>query len=344
MKHLVAAMTLAVVAAASPARANRTDVVYLKNGDRITCSVKELNRGKLRVTTDAMGTVFINWIEVQSVETTKTFIIKLQNGQFEYGNLRPAASDGELTVRGDGTSSDLPLDRVVELAEIKRGFFRRIDGSIDFGFNYQQANKDINYSLRAEATHRAKRSDTKISFDSIFSSRNDVPNAYRRVLGLTHVHDVTGKWQAAGLGKAEQNDELGLDLRTNLGAAVGRMIIETNKSRLRVMGGLTTNRERYVLEPDALFSLEALITTSYDFFVYGDLGADFAVDLSVYPSLTDSGRYRVEFDGKYRHEIFTDFYVSLSGWYSFDNKAPVGEGETVRQEDYGMVTSLGLSF
>ena len=344
MKHLVAALALAIVAAGSPAWATRTDVVYLNNGDRITCSVKELTRGKLRVTTDSMGTIFINWVDVRSVETTKTFAVKLQNGRFEYGNLSPAESAGELTVHGDGTSSDLPLHRVVELAEIKRGFFRRIDGSIDFGFNYQQANKDINYSLQAEATHRAKRADTSIWFDSIFSSRNDVPNAYRRVLGLSHVHDITGKWQAAGIGKAEQNEELGLDLRTNLGAAAGRLIIETNKSRLRIMGGLTTNREHYVLEPDALFSLEALITTTYDFFVYGDLGADFAVNLSLYPSLTDSGRYRVEFDGKYRHEIFTDFYVSLSGWYSFDSGAPVAEGETVRQEDYGMVTSLGLSF
>ena len=110
------------------------------------------------------------------------------------------------------------------------------------------------------------------------------------------------------------------------------------------MAGLTTNREQYVLDPEATTSLEGMITTSYDFFVHGDLGADISAHLTLLPSLTESGRYRVELDVSYRHEIVLDLYISFSGWYSFDNKAPVTSDTTVKQDDYGLVTSLGWKF
>ena len=84
--------------------------------------------------------------------------------------------------------------------------------------------------------------------------------------------------------------------------------------------------------------------TSYDFFIHGDLGADLSTTLSFYPSLTESGRYRLELDARYRHEIVLDFFVSFSGWYSFDSQAPVSFDEVVRQDDYGVVTSLGWMF
>jgi hypothetical protein len=87
-----------------------------------------------------------------------------------------------------------------------------------------------------------------------------------------------------------------------------------------------------------------LANLSYDYFIHGDLGADISTHITLYPSLTESGRYRLEWDFKYRQEIITDIFVSLSGWYSFDNKAPIGVDTTVRQDDYGLVTSLGWDF
>ena len=147
-----------------------------------------------------------------------------------------------------------------------------------------------------------------------------------------------------GLAGAEQNDEFGLDLRTSIGGGAGRYVFQSNRSRMSLAGGLTTNREQYISDPSPHTSLEALASVAFDFFVHGDLGTDISSTLTLFPSITESGRYRAEFNAKYRQEIFTDLFVSLSGWYSFDNKAPVGEDVTVRQDDYGVVTSLGWQF
>ena len=48
-----------VLGAAGSALAAKTDVVTLKNGDRITGEVKRLDRGRLRYSTDDMGTIYI---------------------------------------------------------------------------------------------------------------------------------------------------------------------------------------------------------------------------------------------------------------------------------------------
>ena len=64
----VLALVLPVLAPPAPARADpKTDIVVLKNGNTITCEIKRLSRGKLRVKTDDMGTVDIEWDKIESV-------------------------------------------------------------------------------------------------------------------------------------------------------------------------------------------------------------------------------------------------------------------------------------
>ena len=55
--RLLCVFLLAVCSAT--AWAAKTDIVLLKNGDRVTGEVKSLERGKLTLSTDSMGTVYI---------------------------------------------------------------------------------------------------------------------------------------------------------------------------------------------------------------------------------------------------------------------------------------------
>ena len=68
----MAAFLLALQPAAAPA-APKTDVVVLKNGDRLTGEVQQLDRGRLQLKTDDLGTVEIEWDKVASVTATAPF-------------------------------------------------------------------------------------------------------------------------------------------------------------------------------------------------------------------------------------------------------------------------------
>jgi hypothetical protein len=62
----------------------------------------------------------------------------------------------------------------------------------------------------------------------------------------------------------------------------------------------------------------------------------------VYPSITESGRYRGQFDITLRKELIKDFYFDITAYYDYDNKPP-DESKT-ETSDYGWTTSLSYAF
>ena len=65
-----------------------TDRIHLKNGDVITGNMKELDRGKLRFKTRTMDTVFINWVDIESIDSDKYLRIERVDGTFNYGVIK----------------------------------------------------------------------------------------------------------------------------------------------------------------------------------------------------------------------------------------------------------------
>ena len=55
---------LVVLLASTVFAQGKTDVVTLVNGDRITCEVSKLERGRLELKTDDIGTIYIEWDNV----------------------------------------------------------------------------------------------------------------------------------------------------------------------------------------------------------------------------------------------------------------------------------------
>lgn len=74
---LVAAVALG---AASAWARPKTDVVVLDIGDRVTCEIKKLQRGKLTIKTDASGTITLKWSRVVGLQSAYLYQIELQSG------------------------------------------------------------------------------------------------------------------------------------------------------------------------------------------------------------------------------------------------------------------------
>ena len=71
--------------------AAKTDIVELTNGDRITCEIKKLDRGKLTVKTDGLGTIADRVGRHPDVTSTARFDIELKDGRRTFGSLASAA-------------------------------------------------------------------------------------------------------------------------------------------------------------------------------------------------------------------------------------------------------------
>src|SRR5215813_14746174 len=67
----------------------KTDVLVMTNGDRMTCEVKGLNAGVLFVSFDYIdGTASVDWSKVASVESSQLFVVKTEDGSVYKGTLK----------------------------------------------------------------------------------------------------------------------------------------------------------------------------------------------------------------------------------------------------------------
>src|SRR6516164_11275570 len=75
---------------------DKTDVMIMNNGDRMTCAVKGLDSGVLYVDFDYIdGTASVDWSKVARLESNQLFLVKTQDGSVYAGTLStPEAGAG----------------------------------------------------------------------------------------------------------------------------------------------------------------------------------------------------------------------------------------------------------
>jgi small nuclear ribonucleoprotein (snRNP)-like protein len=89
-----------------------TDVIVMKNGDRLTGEVKGIEAGVLYIDLDYVdGTMPLDWSKVTHLESSQRFIVSTQDGSVYSGTLNsiqiPFRTDSRGSSRGDcGRGSD----------------------------------------------------------------------------------------------------------------------------------------------------------------------------------------------------------------------------------------------
>jgi putative salt-induced outer membrane protein YdiY len=336
---------------ATPALArDKTDIVYLRNGDRVTCEIKRLERGRLEVSTNGMGTVYIEWDDIERVTSTELYIVELANGTRFEGTLAATDAQGQLVLRkqGEADGADsvgeqaLDMEDVVWVDPLKLDARRinRWDGSVSAGFDATKANSDKSLSASFDARRRAE--NFQLSFDgSVYSrSQDGTEDSLRANFNGVYRGLLEDRWYWAGLGGLERNDELGIDLRSFGGAGYGRFLVQSSRALWSVTGGLVVVNEQLAGESQGDTNLDALLNTDFEFFTYDSPKTTLKTSLAVFPRLTGDGGVRLDLDFSVRQELITDLFLELSLYGTYDSTPP----EDGTSNDWGIVTGLGYTF
>ena len=325
--------------AATPLAAQKTDVLILGNGDHITGEIKKLDRGQLEYSTDDMGRLFIEWDEIARLTSVNFFEIELDTGRKYFGNLPQASEDGKLVVALDASSDTLELIHIVKITPIKARFWNRFDGNVDVGFSFAQANNVLQLTTGATVKYRVALYFTTLTFSSYFQDQDELDATNRVSLGLSFRRFMGNKWNALVFGKAEQNEELNLDLRTSLGGGPLWGAIQTNRHLLLAGFGLLVSQEEFSgLDPQT--NLEGFLGFDLEAFRFDDPELDLSVVLQVFPGITDWGRVRLQLDVTLRYELVSDFFLGLTLFESYDN----GGTQAASVNDFATTLSIGYSF
>jgi Protein of unknown function, DUF481 len=333
------ALAALLAASAPPAWAARTDVVVLRNGDRLTVEVVQLREGKLQVKTDDMGTLSIEWDKITAVTTAGEYNVTTRDGTRLLGRLRPGPAGSIEVVAADGGATAVPMVEMVFMARIRAKFLERIDGSLDLGGSYTQSSGVAQVAFDVQTQFRRPTSLYSASFATNFTRQPDSPDTSRSAADLRYTR-FRGNRFASLLGLFERNEDLGFSFRGTGAAALGRYLARTAHSEWLLAGGLAVGRETPVDRP-TVWNVDALITTDLSVFTYDFPTTRLDLSMLVFPSLDDPGRVRVNADGKFKRELFHDFYFSVSLYDAFDNRP---KAETPTQNDFGGSLSFGWTF
>jgi hypothetical protein len=338
---LLGGLLVTALLCVAPASArDKTDVIVLKNGDRVTGEITELEFGLLRLSTDDMGTVSIEWTAIASIDSQYTFDVQQAGGR-SFSGLIATSADGEsLTIRDADTEETIELTSVTRITELETGFWERLSGSLSVGFNYTKSTGISTGSISFSSAYQAEQLRVTLDASAYETSSPDTEPSSREQIASTVQFQRDRPAFLLLLNSLERNDELGIDARFQSGAAVARYFRQDLDSELMLLAGAVANQEWTNGADDSQQSLEAVLGAQWRIFRFSDPEVSLSSTLYAYPSLTESGRVRGSLDVSLRRELISDLFFDLSLYDSYDSDPP-SEGE---KNDYGIVTSLGYKF
>lgn len=340
MRGLFALAALLAIAPCAAAR-EKSDIITMDNGDRITGEIKSLQQGVLTVSTDNLGTLSIEWSHVARVESAFVYQLEMTSGAILLGSLAGAGAEPQLHVGGsDGQVAR--MNEIVRMTPIEERLLNRFEGSISAGISYSKGSDSRQTNLALDTTYYSDRYQANLSLSSIATDDGSEDDAsVRDDLAFTYRRLRANRWYTAGLAEAQRNDELGLDLRVSMGGGIGRFLRQSQRTVLAVTGGLLVSREWIGGTDDAQTTLEGYMQFGYDYFVYDSPKVNLSSDFTVYPGVTEWGRVRSDVDITLKWELVKDLSWTLQFYGSYDNEPQAVDGST---SDYGFVTGLGYSF
>ncbi len=333
-------ITLSSLWALPASAAPKTDIVFFKNGDKLTGEIKSLKRGRLNLNTEATGTIGIEWEQISGVVSNQDIQVETAIGIRYFGKLTISEKGSEIIVVTDSGPQSLDAERVIVMEPIEGRGIHALDVDLTVGYNFAKAGGVVQGNLGVTMDYRSLLRIESLKFSTTITD-SDTQDASKRLnLSLRHTRLWNNRWFSNGGLSFDQNDELGLDLRTSLSAGGGRYLVQSNRMLWSLDAGLQVSRENLIAEDEDTDSLEAVFTAQWDWFIFHDPELDWSTTLQLIPSLTESDRVRGELDTSLQWEIIGDLKWGFSLYGSFDNQA----SETGSTSDYGVNTTVTYEF
>jgi len=327
----------------------KTDVIVMKNGDRWTCEIKELNAGVLSVGLDYVdGTVSVQWSKVARLESSQLFLVRTQNGVVYTGKLatvdNPSSQPVQIQI-AETKEETMVIDRsqIVRMEEGSEKFWQRFNGDINFGLSYSKGNQATQYNLGALSVYPRERWAAQATFNSNLSSNSGSATSTRNQLDLESYHLL--RWNNyfyKGVGDFLQSSVQGIRLQTTVGGGIGHFIKYTDRMTISVLGGLAwqgTDYKQSTAVPQGTQNVAAaLIAAEFRVFKFKKTNLDITAKLL--PAISDPGRVVYGTSATYYLKLFSNLSWNVKFYGNWDNRPP----PTFSGSDYGTTSGLSWTF
>ena len=226
--------------------AQKTDVIEMPNGDRITGEIKFLERGRLDYSVDRMQRLSVEWPQIVKVRSDKFFDFELSNARHLFGSIEEADERGFLIIVTDTARSKVRIRDVVRIEPLRSNFWGRLKGSsVELGVDFTRVNLQRQWNLTTKVKYRTKKWLLTFDGDSYLNVQDERDPSRRNNASLTPQRFLGRGYSLYGVLKAEQNDELNLELRASAVLGVSKFLLRTNRQSLETRIGAALNEEKF---------------------------------------------------------------------------------------------------
>jgi hypothetical protein len=170
------------------------DTVWMKNGDRLTGTIKVLDGGKLQLDTDYGGSIPLDWSKIATLESQDPLVVK-QGKYDEDGTMQALQkSDPGKVALGEGRTVELAsIDQVMKPKPLIKDFEWK--GNVDVALDYKRADTDTddyNVAMNTKAQHGLWRHNVDAEYNREKQDEAVTTDNY----GLEYALDrfITEKW------------------------------------------------------------------------------------------------------------------------------------------------------
>ncbi len=230
------------------AEAQRTDILVLTNGDRITGDIKRMEMSVLAIRTNDMGLLSVDWTKVKSLKTKKTYEIRMANGMLYYASFDTTSRPGKikLVTQFEPEYESFYADQmqIVRITRLKDIFWRRFSGKYSVGFGLVKADHLSKFNFNTTTKYTAKKYLLQLDLNSNRSKTEGTSANINQNVQLKYTRFIGKKWGYGAFVNLEQNTELGLELRALLALEAGYFVLQNNLHRLLLGGGVQGTNEQ----------------------------------------------------------------------------------------------------
>jgi hypothetical protein len=322
------------------------DSLLMNTGEILAGEVKVLDEGVLIIETGYSDKDFmVEWDKVVSIRTEHKFVIINKEGIRLYGRLVSEKDNpSEVVIEDEKAGFQvMAIHDIVYFKEVDDNFWSRIDFKISAGYTLTKANNSHQFTANLSTSYMSNRylSDLYVKAIRTLQTTEDITAKVKRTEGglgslLFFVKDKA--WFAVARSDLLQSSELNLNIRALTKAGAGNFIVKTNQMTLGLASGIGWNYEDFSNDDPTTNdrnSFEAFVGAEYKIFDLGDL--ELNTKVLAYPSLTEKGRFRSDFDFDIEYEFGFDLFINLGFTVNYDNQ-PVGGASS---NDYVFATTIG---
>ncbi len=317
----------------------QNDTIRVKNGNVLYGEIKTLRAGVLTMETPYSDDDFtIDFSEVELINIQRKCFIVLSGGRRLTGYLK-SQKPNEITFTNlNGAAETFRMGELVILDELYDRFWKRLSGNIDLSYNITRANSSRQFTLGGGLSYRGPVWLSNAKFTSLDARQDNTENIKRTDIDGEIQRILPKNWYLLANLSYLSNTEQALNARYGIRAGAGRFLALTNKLSWGVSGGLNLNLENFADDTPDRESTELFIGTRFNMFDFKDFRLN--TNLNIFPSLSESGRWRADYNLDIKWDLPYDFYLKTNLQFNYDNQSAT----TGSNFDYILTTGIGWSF